>query len=575
MTNQEIAKIFEEIGEYLAMDNDFFRSRAHVRAAQTIAEFSEPIGEVFSRGGISALQAIPGVGVSIAEKIVELLETGRCAYYEELKKKTPIDLAALSAVEGLGPKKIQLLYQKLKITNLAQLEESAASKKIRVLVGFGEKTEENILRSIAFLKKGQGRFLLGAVLNDVRRIVEILREQPFVSRAEVAGSIRRRKETVGDADILVISKQPQQVMDFFIAMPEVAHVLAHGDTKSAVRLHNGFQVDLRVVLDSSYGAALSYFTGSKEHNIALRQRAIAQGTKLNEYGLFRGEEQIAGKTEEEIYSAFGIDYIPPELREMTGEIEAAEAHRLPGLIDYADLQGDLQTQTNWTDGSHSIEDMAMAAMKIGLRYIAITDHTKRLAMMGGLDEQRVIQQIAEIQKINERFKKENIPLRILSGSECDILKDGTLDLSDEILQQLDVVGISVHSFFNLPLREQTDRVCRAMANPHADILFHPTGRLIGKRPAYEIDIDAVITQAKKTGTILEIDAFPERLDLRDEHIRKCVNAGVKMSIDSDAHSIDHFSVLEYGIAQARRGWATKEDIINAWPIEKMLGFLKK
>mgnify|MGYP001576935059 CR=1 FL=1 len=581
LDNLAVAKILSEIGEYLAMSNEFFKARAYRHAAATIAELPEALSLVYARGGVSAIEAIPGVGVSIAEKIIELLMTGRCVYYDELRHKTPVDLSELSGVEGLGPKKIKLLYEKLRVRTLADLERVARAQKIRMLEGFGEKTEVNILRSIAFLKTGQGRFLLGDALPQVRVMLDTLRAQPFVSRAEVAGSIRRRKETVGDADIVVIAKRPKEAMDFFVAMPNVAHVLAHGDTKSAVKLANGLQVDLRVVPEESYGAALNYFTGSKEHNIALRQRAIERGLKLNEYGVFKlknknEEIRIGGASEEEIYDALGLDYIPPELREMTGEIAASESHALPTLIDYDDLQGDLQVQTNWTDGSHSIEEMARSAMKAGLRYIAITDHTKRLAMTHGLDASRVALQIKEIQSLNQKIKKtENKEFRILSGSECDILKDGSLDLPDEILKQLDVVGVSVHSFFALSSSEQTARVCRAMENPHADILFHPTGRRIGRRPPYIIDIDAVIAYAKQTKTVLEIDAFPDRLDLRDEYIRKCIDAGVSLSIDSDAHAAEHFSVLEFGIAQARRGWATKHAIINTLPCDLMLDRLKK
>lgn len=563
-----------EIGEFLAMGNDFFRARAYQKAAQTIAEIPEALSELSARGGAASIEAIPGVGKSIAEKIIELLTTGKCAYYDELRHQTPVDLSELSAVEGLGPKKIKILYERLRIKTVVDLEHAARDGKIQKLEGFGAKTEENILRSLEFLKKGQGRFTLGVALPEVRVMLAALRAEPHVTRAEVAGSIRRRKETVGDADILVISDQPKSVMDFFVAMPGVTLVLAHGDTKSAVKLQNGFQVDLRVVPASSYGAALNYFTGSKEHNIALRQRAIERGFKLNEYGLFRGKTQIAGKTEEEIYAALGLDYVPPELREMTGEIAVAETHALPRLVDYGDLRGDLQVQTNWTDGSHSIEEMAMAAIRAGLEYIAITDHTKRLAMTKGLDAARVAEQIKEIKRINEKLKAKNEKFRILSGSECDILKDGSLDLPDEILKQLDVVGVSVHSFFNMTDEAQTERVCRAITNPHADILFHPTGRLIGKRPAYAIDIDAVVACAKTTGTILEIDASPDRLDLRDEYIRKCVDAGVNMSIDSDAHSLEHFSVLEFGIAQARRGWATRNAIVNSLPCDEMLARLK-
>jgi DNA polymerase (family 10) len=391
-------------------------------------------------------------------------------------------------------------------------------------------------------------------------------------KAIVAGSVRRRKETIGDVDILAVSKNPKPIVDRFISMPEVVNVIAHGETKSSVKLKSGINVDLRVVPAASYGAALNYFTGSKDHNVALRRIAMAKGWKLNEYGLFRGEKMIAGKTEEEIYNMFGMDYVEPELRENTGEILAAQKHLLPKLVGYEDLCGDLQVQTNWTDGAISIEGMAKAAMARGLKYIAITDHTKRLAMTHGLDEKRITQQMAEIDRINGKLKGKVV---LLKGSECDILKDGTLDLPDRVLAKLDIVGVSVHSYFNLPRAEQTERIKRAMANPNVDILFHPTGRVINRRPAYDVDMEKLVAAAKRTGTIMEIDAYPDRLDLKDEHIRMCVEDGVKMSIDSDAHSPTHFPYLEYGIAQARRGWATKADIINAWPLEKMLKFLKK
>lgn len=366
-------------------------------------------------------------------------------------------------------------------------------------------------------------------------------------------------------------------MKHFTKMPEVVRVFAEGETKSSVKLRSGLNVDLRVVPPASYGAALNYFTGSKDHNVALRQLALKKGYTLNEYGLFRATrdkrhgKSVAGETEESIYKALGLDYIEPEMRENTGEIAAARNHTLPKLIGYGDLQGDLQVQTDWTDGSDSIETMAKAAMKQGLKYIAITDHTKRLAMTHGLDEKRILKQMAEIDHVNKTFAGK---IKILKGTECDILKDGTLDLPDAVLAKLDVVGVSVHSLFNLLRAEQTKRIIRAMENKNADILFHPTGRVINRREAYDVDMDVLIAAAKRTKTIMEIDAYPDRLDLKDEYIRKCVEAGVKMSIDSDAHAPAHFPYLEYGIAQARRGWAEKKDIINAWPVEKMLAFLK-
>jgi DNA polymerase (family 10) len=578
MTNREIAKILSDIGEYLEMQSIPFKPRAYIRVAEAISALEEGVADIYKKGGRKALEEIPGIGASIADHIEELLKTGRLAYYEELKKKTPVDLATLTSVEGLGPKKIKLLYEKLHVRTLEDLERAARAGKIRKLATFGEKSEEKILKGIEFLKRSSGRFLLGNILPDVRIVEERLRGVRGVVRAEVAGSVRRRKETVGDADILVISSHPKSVMDYFVHMPEVVNIAAEGETRSAVKLVNGLNIDVRVVPEESYGAALNYFTGSKDHNIALRKLAIEQGLKLNEYGLFKKsakrEISIAGKTEEEIYEKLGLSYIDPELREMTGEIEAARSGNLPKLIGYHDLKGDLQTQTSWTDGANTIEEMARAAMEQGLEYIAITDHTKKLAMTNGLDAKRLREQMKEIDAINRSFEAKKITFKILKGTECDILKDGSLDLPDEILKELDVVGVSVHSHFNLTSEEQTARIVRAMQNPHVDILFHPTGRKIQAREPYAVDMDAVIEAARATGTVLEIDAFPDRLDMKDEYIRKCVSAGVRMSIDSDAHATNHFSVLEFGIAQARRGWAEKKDIVNAWPIEKMLCMLK-
>lgn len=576
MTNLEIARILYEIGEYLEMQDVLFKPRAYEKAAEAVESLQESVSGIYKKGGFKAVEKIPEVGVSIAEKIEELLKTGRLKYYEQLKKKTPVDLSTLTRVEGLGPKNIKKLYKLLGVKNLADLEKAAKTGKIRKLEGFGEKSEEKILKGIEFLKKSGGRFILGFVTDSIREIEERLKKLPQVRRLDIAGSTRRRKETIGDVDILIISNKPKPVMDFFISMPEVSDVFAHGETKSAVRLKNGMEIDLRVVPPESYGAALMYFTGSKEHNIALREIAIKKGWKLNEYGLFREtsdkrqETRIAGKTEEEVYKKLGMDYIEPELRENTGEIELAQKHKLPKLIDYGDLKGDLQVQSNWTDGANSIEEMALEAKRLGLEYIAITDHTKRLAMANGLDEKRIKQQWKEIDKLNSKFQIQNSKFRILKGTECDILKDGSMDLPDEILEKLDVVGASVHSHFNLPRHEQTKRIIRAIENPNVDIIFHLTTRILNKREPIDIDVDEIIKAAKRTGIVLEIDAYPDRSDISDAIIRKCVDAGVRMSIDSDAHAKDHLKFLEFGIAQARRGWAKKSDIINAWPLEKFL-----
>jgi len=575
ITNSEIAKILREISEYLEMQDIPFKPQAYEKAAEVIEGLEEEVSEIYKNGGLKALSQIPKVGVSIAEKIEELIKTGRLKYYENLKKTLPVDLSVLTQIEGLGPKKIKKLYQVLKIRNIKDLEKAAKAGKIRNLEGFGLKSEQNILKGIEFYKKASSRYILGFEMAYIREIESRLKKLKEVEEIVIAGSVRRRKETIGDVDILIISKNPKPVMDYFVNMTDVIHVYAHGETKSAVKMKNGLDVDLRVVPKDSYGAALNYFTGSKDHNVALREIAVKKGYKLNEYGLFKGKKRIAGRTEEEIYNALGMSYIEPEIRENSGEIKAAQMNQLPKLIGYNELLGDLQVQTNWTDGANSIEEMAKAAMSIGLEYIAITDHTKRLAMTGGLDEKRIQEQWREIDSVNLKIRKQNPKFKILKGTECDILKDGSLDLPDKILAKLDVVGASVHSYFNLSRQDQTNRIKKAMANPFVDIIFHPTGRIINRRQPYEVDIDELIKFAKKTGTILEIDAYPDRLDLKDEHIRKCVEAGVKLAIDSDAHSTAHFSYLEYGLAQARRGWATKNDVINAWPLEKMLSFLKK
>lgn len=577
LTNTDIAKVLREIGEYLEMQDVPFKPRAYEKAALAVGDLEEEAAEIYKSGGLKALEEVPGVGVSIAEKIEELLKTGHSKYYEGLRKKAPVDLSELTRVEGLGPKSVKKLYQKLGVKNLKDLERAVCAGKVKNLEGFGEKSEEKILTGIEFLKKSGGRLLLGSILPVANMIEKRLESLPGVDRATIAGSVRRRKETIGDVDILVIAKNPENVMSYFTKMPEVVHIIALGETKSSVKLSSGLNVDLRVVPSESYGAALNYFTGSKDHNVSLRKLAIEKGWKLNEYGLFKvtrdkkHETRVAGESEKEIYKALGMEYVEPEMRENTGEIELALKHKLPKLIGYDEMQGDLQTQTNWTDGADSIEDMARAAIEAGLEYIAITDHTKRLAMTNGLDEKRILKQIAEIDRVNKKFAGK---VKVLKGTECDILKDGTLDLSDSVLSKLDVVGISVHSLFNLSEADQTARVKRAMSNPNADILFHPTGRLINRREAIKLDIEEIIAVAKKTGTILEANAEPNRLDLKDEHIRKAIDSGVKISIDSDAHSASQVGFLELGIAQARRGWATKHDVINAWPLETMLKFLK-
>ncbi len=574
MTNSEIAKILYEMAILYEMDNVQFKPRAYEKAAQSIESMGEEVKEIYKKGGEAALTEIPGVGKGIADHIAHLLDGRHFKEYERLKKKVPVNISDLKSVEGVGPRMIKVLYQKLRIRTLADLEKAAQAGKIRKLQHFGEKSEQKILKGIEFLKKSGGRKVIGFIYPEIRQLEQNIRDFPEVHKIEIAGSFRRRKETIGDVDILVTSPKPEKVMDRFIKMPQVEHVYDHGPTKTNVRLKNGLDADLRVVPDESFGAAMNYFTGSKGHNIALREIAIKKGWKLNEYGLYKGKKLIAGKTEKELYERLGLRYIEPELREETGEIEAVRQNKLPKLIGYGDLKGDLQTQTDWTDGENSIEEMAKAAMGVGLRYIVITDHTRSLAMTGGADERKLLKQMEAIDEINSKLKVQNAKFKVLKGAEVNIAKDGALDIDDKVLAKLDVVGAAVHSHFNLPFKEQTARIIKAMENPHVDIIFHLTGRIINRREPIELDIDEIIKTAKRTGTILEINAYPDRADIRDEYIRKCVLAGVKMSIDSDAHSVEHFKLLEFGIAQARRGWATKNDIINAWPLEKMLKYLK-
>ena len=556
------------------MQGTLFKPRAFERASEALAALDRDVEDIYKKEGLQGLQEIPAVGRGIAERVAEYLKTGRIREYDALKKKFPVDIAGLSSIEGVGPKLIKLLYQKLKIKNVSELEKAAKAGKLRVLPRMGEKLEKKILKGVEFKKEGGGRFALGEILPLAREIKERLLKVKGVEAVELAGSLRRWQETIGDLDILAISEEPEKIADYFAKMPEVAHVYAHGDTKVMVRLNppagGGIDADLRVVPAQSFGAALQYFTGNKDHNVEVRKIAIKKGYKLNEYGLFRGRKNIAARTEEEIYEKLGMETPPPELRLNRGEVEAALAHKLPKLVGYGDLKGDLQIQTSWTDGKNSIEEMVREAEKIGHEYIAITDHTKTLAMTGGSDEKKLLRQMAEIDKIQKKFPR----IKILKGAEVNILKDGTLDIKDKVLAKLDVVGAAVHSLFNLSKKDQTERICRAMENPHLDILFHPTGRIINRRKPYEVDMEAIIKAAKRTGTILEIDAHPWRLDLKDEHIKMAREAGVKMVIDTDAHSVPELYYLEYGIAQARRGWCAKKDIINTLPLKDFLEALK-
>ncbi len=571
ITNQEIAEAFAVIAEYLAMEDVPFKPRAYERAAEAIESQDRPLSDIYHEGGLKALMRdVPGVGQSIALKIEELLRTGRLAYLERLKKKMPVDISGLRAIEGVGPKTIRLLWQRRKIRNVAELENAIRGGKLRGLPGFGEGKEKKILRSIEFWKKSRGRHLLGEVEPLAARLVAAIGAVRGVDQAIVAGSFRRRQETIGDLDLLATAAAPEIVIEKFCRLPEVAEVTGRGETKASVRLQSGIEADLRVLAPENFGAALQYFTGDKTHNVALRKIAIAKGYKLSEYGLFRGQKLVAGKTEAEIYKTLGFDWIPPELRTASGELEAAGKHELPDLVPYGAIKGDLQIQTDWTDGAAPIAAMAKAAAGAGLEYIAITDHTRALAMTGGLDEKKLAGQGREIDKLNAKSK-----IRILKSAEVNVLKDGSLDIADEALAKLDLVCVAVHSHFNLPEKEMTERIIKALKHPLVNIFFHPTGRLINRREPYSVDILKVLRAARQFGVAMEINASPERLDLRDSHIRDAVKLGVKLVVDSDAHDPRHFHWLDFGLAQARRGWATKKDILNTLPCDDFLKALKR
>jgi DNA polymerase (family 10) len=563
MKNQIVARILYEVADILEIKGVEFKPYAYRRAAQSIGSLTDDIEEYYKKG---KLEEIPGVGKAIAEKVAEIIETGSLKHLEDLKKSMPVDLELLN-IGGLGPKKVMILYKKLKIRNVNDLEKSAKAGKISKLHGFGEKTEKEILDNIELSRKRKERMLLGHALPIAEEIIRKLKKLGYVDNISVAGSLRRMKETIGDIDILVTSKKPEGVMKAFTGMEDVDEVLAKGTTKSSVLLKSGIQADIRVVEKKSFGSALLYFTGSKEHNIALRKIAIQKKMKLSEYGLFKGNTQIAGKTEEEVYKKLGLHYIEPEIRESAGEIEASLKNKLPKLIGYDDIKGDLQMHSNWSDGQNTIEEMASAAKRLGYEYICITDHTGSLAIAHGLDEKRIEKQYKEIDKAENKIDG----IRILHGCEVNIRSDGSLDIRDNILKKLDIVVAGVHSGFK---QDNTERIMKAMENENVDIIAHLTGRKMNERKEYDIDIHKIIDKAKETGTILEIDAQPKRLDLNDVNARAAIEHGCRIAINTDAHSIEQLSFMKLGIGTARRAWLENKHVINANNVEKMLKMLK-
>lgn len=571
MLNFKIAKIFGEMAEYYTMLDDKFRPRAYERAARLIESMDEDVEEIYLKGGILGLTKIPGIGKGLAQHIDEYARTGKIKVFEKLKKQAPLDIESFSAVEGIGPKMLMSLYRNLGIKNLKDLEKAARAGKVRALPRFGEKTEENILRSILLSREHRGRFLLGYVSPIVSQIEAQISALKSTTKILTCGSIRRRKETVGDIDILAVAENPREIMGFFVSMPNVEKIIAHGETKSMVRLDIGIDADLRVVPERSYGAAMQYFTGNKDHNVELRKIAIKKGWKLNEYGLFdKNEKFIAGRTEEEIYEKLGLDWMPPEMRENRGEIELARKRNLPKIVEYDEVLSDLQMHTTYSDGVHTILAMAEEAAKLGRKYIAITDHVGHLKIAGAMDIKTIEKQWSEIEKVDRLMKN----IKILKGCEVDINPDGTIALEDKYLEKFDIVLGSIHSNFKMPKAEMTRRLVRAIENPHIDIISHPTGRIIHQRAGYEFDFEEIFKVAARTKTALEANCYPDRLDLNDLNIKRALEHGVRISFGTDSHSKIQLGNLELGIAQARRGWATKKDVINCLSAEELLKFLK-
>lgn len=563
MQNKKVAAILDLVADYLEMDGVDFRTKAYRRAAHTVDFLTQPIEEVHKKGG---LEKLPGIGKAIALKIAEILDTGSLQYLEELKKQYPVDFEGLLLVEGLGPKTIKLLYQELGVKDLDDLEKEARRGHIHRLKGMGVKSEKKILENLEFAKKSTGRRLLGEILPLSQELKERIGSLPEVEIVEIAGSIRRRKETVGDIDVLTVTSDPQKVMDYFINLDLVGGVISHGPSKSTIRLKDGMEVDLRVFKKEEYGSALVYFTGSWELNVELRKIAISRGLKLNEYGVFKGDEQLAGRTEEDVFQALGLSYIEPELRENRGEMEAALAGKLPELVEKSDIKGDLHLHTQWSDGRSSILEMAEAAQKRGYQYLAITDHAQGLPVAGGLDEIALKEQMIEIDAVNDELDN----IHVLKGVELNIGPDGSLDIDNEVLEELDVVLAAIHS--GVPFKEGTltGIILDVLENEYVDILAHPSGRKLKKLPAYDIDLEKVFETAKETGTILEVDGQPQRLDLNDENIRMAIKYGCHLALDTDGHHTRDLDYMELAVSTARRGWAEAHDVVNTLPLKKFL-----
>jgi DNA polymerase (family X) len=579
MENREVARILRETAQLLEIDGAMIgRYRSYERVAELLGGLHESVEELARDR--EKLMELPGIGDGMADHIEEILKTGDYSLRIKLLKKYPRTILQLLDLQSLGPKKVAFLWKAFKAGTVEEIEKLARDGKLRDLPGFGERSEENILKAIEVHKKTAGRFGIDVAAEESEKLVAHIRAfgKPIES-VTLSGSLRRGKETVGDLDLLVTisagkynPKSVKSIAQHIVIFPDIDQKLAHGENKVSFLLKSGMQVDVRILEKESFGAALLYFTGSKEHNVALRGRANKMGFTLNEYALstLKGERPVARATEEEIYAKLGLDYIPPELRENTGEIDAAAEHRLPGLVDLKDIRGDLQMHTTASDGRNSIEEMALAAKALGYEYISLTDHSKAVTVANGLDEKRTLEQIKNIQAVNAK----RLGIRILASSEVDVLKNGKLDLDDEVLAQLDVVLVSIHSYMALERAEMTDRILAAVENPYTQIVGHPTGRLVLRRDAYAYDMERILDAAKKNGVVMECNASPERLDLKDTHLRMAKERGVKIVISTDAHTTRGLLAMQYGVQMARRGWIEKKDVINALSLEKLLAGLR-
>ncbi len=569
--NSDIEEILTAVANLLEIKGENpFRVRAYRNAARTIQGLSQSAAQMLRAG--QDLSELPGVGKDLAGKIAEIVATGTLRLLAELQGELPAGLTDLMKVPGLGPKRVAALYKELGVTTLNALAQAAEQGRIHGIEGFGKKTEEHILEETARLRQTQSKRVSLVVAEQVAGpLVEYLQQTSGANDVVVAGSFRRQKETVADLDILATCEKNSKVMDRFVGYEDVRQVVAQGETRSTVILRSGVQVDLRVVPQASYGAALLYFTGSKEHNIAIRKIGLAKTLKINEYGAFRGEKRVAGRTEEEMYAKVGLPYIEPQLREDRGEIEAARKGGLPKLLELSDIRGDLHVHTRRTDGHDTIEELVEAARRRGYDYIAITDHSKHVTVAHGLKPEQVRAQVREIDKINQKLKG----FTVLKATEVDILEDGSLDLPDEILEELDLTVCSVHYKFTLPLKQQTDRIIRAMENPYFTILAHATGRLIGQREPYQVDMEEVVKAAQHNGRILEVNAHPDRLDLNDVHCKMAKDMGVKVAVSTDTHRLGDLDYMRFGVGQARRGWLEADDVINTRSVKELRKLLEK